>query len=145
MRPCLQGQSTGLLDDAVISGLPLWRGVGHVHRRHDLARQRRLAGTEQVDRDRAVAQQLPVKRREERALERRLMLDLLEQQVRLHLQHVLQNVILQVVTPGHLGRHLHAGGTQCVCLGFQLFMLSKPISLPLRLMLTGLQQPEFVQ
>lgn len=92
-----------------------------------------------------MAQQLPVKRREEGALERRLMLDLLEQQVRLHLQHVLQNVILQVVTPRHLGRHLHAGGTQCVCLGFQLFMLSKPISLPLRLMLTGLQQPEFVQ
>ncbi|MNH43246.1 hypothetical protein D3C79_1051000 [compost metagenome] len=67
------------------------------------------------------------------------MLDLLEQQVRLHLHDVLQDVILQVIAPRHLGRHLHAGGTQRVRLGFQLLLLSVPVSLPLRLVLTGLQ------
>lgn len=53
-----------------------------------------------------MAQQTPIQRCEERALEHGLMLHLLDQQIRLHLRDEVKNVLAHVVGPCDFACHL---------------------------------------
>ncbi len=78
-----------------------------------------------------MAQQLPVQRGKEGPLEHRIVLDLLEQYIRLHLQGMFENIRLQIAAPGDFRRHLHTRGSQHLGLGLELRLLELQVSLPL--------------
>ncbi|MNP41720.1 hypothetical protein D3C76_1354360 [compost metagenome] len=141
----LQCQAFSLLNDPLVELVALRRVGGGIDRCHDLARQSMPLRAHQVDRHRTVAQQMPIHRGEERALEHRLVLHLLDQQVGLPLGDVIQDVPLEVVGPCGFGRHRDPGVAQSLRLVMQPIVLVLQISGSRRGPIPLLEQGQNVQ
>ena len=123
-----QGQAFGLLDDALVELPVLRRLIGAVDRHHYLARQGAGAVAHQIGRHRAIAQQVPIHRGEEGALEQRLLLHFLDQQIRLAFTDIVEDVLLQIIGPARLVRHLDTLAPQ------PLYLLLEPVTLLLQVL-----------
>ncbi|MCY1445091.1 hypothetical protein D9M71_615940 [compost metagenome] len=87
-----------------------------------------------------MAQQVPVQGGEERPLERGFALNLLDQQIGLHVRDAIDDVLLDVLSPGHLGGHLDPPATQILGLSLEPVAMVLQIAFPRQLPIAFFKQ-----
>ncbi|MCY1182201.1 hypothetical protein D9M73_227500 [compost metagenome] len=128
----LHRKAASLFDDSVVQFIVGRLDIRYLDRCDNLARQNEAAPAHQKNRHRTVTQQVPVQRGEEGPLERGLMLNLLDQHVGLHVRDVFNDVLLHVLSPGHLGGHLYPPATQIFGLSLKPAVMILQVALSTR-------------
>jgi len=107
----LRCQFVRSLDDQVVdsSDLSLW--MRRIDGRHNHAWKWATDFADQMHRHRTFTQQMPIQRRDENAFERRLMLHILDHQIRLRCCHVLKDLLQRVACEKHLGTQVDPAST----------------------------------
>ncbi|MCY1311220.1 hypothetical protein D9M70_615010 [compost metagenome] len=114
LRIALQRQAGGCRYKLLVHTAFLGIRVDGIDGRNDFVRQRMLHFSHQVHRSRALSQQVPVQRRHKSTLKRRLVLDILDYQVRAHLKNMPNHFALTISRPYDRGGDLHTPTAKCI-------------------------------
>ncbi|MNQ97903.1 hypothetical protein D3C85_1135710 [compost metagenome] len=98
----LPGQIPGRFDDIVIDTSHLAVRMGRIDRRDNYPRQRAPDFADQMDRHRAIAQQVPIQGRDKYAPECGFVVHILDDQVWLHLCHLPQDFPQDIAGQNHV-------------------------------------------